>query len=404
MNSDQTVRFFDRTTPPHIITLVLLAGVSALNMSIFLPSLSNMTEFFGTNYATMQISVSGYLAATAVLQIFVGPVSDKYGRRSVVLWSIAIFVVATIGAMLATTVEVFLAFRMLQAVVATTMVLTRAIVRDMFSQDQSASVLGYVVMGMALVPMVGPMIGGAIDQFLSWQAVFGFLAISGVAVFALCFFDQGETVRGGGMGFADQLRTYPELFTSPRFWGYALTAAFGSGAFFALLGGASFISSNIFNLTPIWAGVALGAPAIGYAAGNGLSGKYAMRFGINYLALLGTIVTLIGLSISLIVTLAGYSHPILFFGFMTFLGMGNGLMMPNTAAGLLSVRPHLAGTASGLGSALLIGGGAALSQLAGYILTEESGTLPLQWLMVITSILALLSMLFVIWRARQIET
>lgn len=128
-----------------------------------------------------------------------------------------------------------------------------------------------------------------------------------------------------------------------------------------------------------------------------------MRFGIDHLALIGTIVTLIGLSMSLIVTLFGYSHPLLFFGFMTFLGMGNGLMMPNTAAGLLSVRPHLAGTASGLGSALLIGGGAALSQLAGYILTEESGTLPLQWLMVITSILALLSMLFVIWRARQID-
>lgn len=403
MKSDQTVRFFDRTTPPHIITLVLLSGVSALNMSIFLPSLSNMADYFDTNYATMQISVSGYLAATAVLQIFIGPISDKFGRRRVVLWSIALFVAATIGAMLATSVEIFLAFRMLQAVVATTMVLTRAIVRDMFSQDQSASVLGYVVMGMALVPMVGPMIGGAIDQLFNWQAVFGFLALSGAAVFALCLFDQGETVRGGGMGFTDQLRTYPELFTSPRFWGYALTAAFGSGAFFALLGGASFISSNIFGLSPVWAGVALGAPAIGYAAGNGLSGKYAMRFGIDHLALIGTIVTLIGLSMSLIVTLFGYSHPLLFFGFMTFLGMGNGLMMPNTAAGLLSVRPHLAGTASGLGSALLIGGGAALSQLAGYILTEESGTLPLQWLMVITSILALLSMLFVIWRARQID-
>jgi DHA1 family bicyclomycin/chloramphenicol resistance-like MFS transporter len=403
MASNQVVKLFDRTTPPHLVTLVLLAGISALNMSIFLPSLSNMTTYFGTNYATMQISVSGYLAATAILQIFVGPISDKFGRRSVVLWSIAIFVLATIGAMLSTTVETFLVFRMLQAAVASSMVLSRAIVRDMFPQDQAASMIGYVTMGMALVPMVGPMIGGAIDQFFGWQAIFGFLALSGAGVFLLCLFDQGETVRDGGMGFGEQLRTYPELLMSPRFWGYALAAAFGSGAFFALLGGASFVSSDIFGLTPFWAGVALGVPAIGYAIGNGFSGKFSVRFGINRLAIIGTLITLSGLGVSLIVTLMGYSNPLLFFGFVTFLGLGNGMLMPNATAGLLSVRPHLAGTASGLGGTILIGGGAALSQVAGYMLTKESGTLPLQWLMFATSVLALIAMIFVIYRARKLD-
>ena len=122
MTSLPTIRFLDRTTPPHILTLVLITGMSALSMSIFLPSLAAMTTYFETDYAIMQIALSGYLAATAVMQVFIGPISDRYGRRVMVLGSLAIFVVASFGAMMATTVEVFLFFRILQASVATSMV------------------------------------------------------------------------------------------------------------------------------------------------------------------------------------------------------------------------------------------------------------------------------------------
>ena len=404
MTSTPTVRFLDRTTPPHIVTLILLAGIGALNMSIFLPSLNAMTDYFDTSYAVMQIALSGYLAMTAILQIFVGPISDKIGRRSVILVSIFIFVLASVGAMQSTSVEAFLAFRMLQAAVATTLVLSRTIVRDMVPQDQAASMIGYVTMGMALVPMVGPMIGGALEQTFGWQSTFLFLTIAGVAVMTLCFFDLGETVQDGGLGFREQVRSYPALFASPRFWGYALCAAFASGAFFALLGGASFIASSVFDLDPFWSGVGLGAPAIGYAVGNFLSGRFSVRLGINKMALIGTIVTLIGMGTSLGLSLIGFNHPLLFFGFCTFLGVGNGMTMPNATAGLLSVRPRLAGTASGLGGAIMVGGGAALSQFAGGLLTVESGTIPLQWVMLIVSALALTSLLFVIVRERSIST
>ena len=403
MTSQTAVRFLDRTTPPHILTLTLLAGISALNLSIFLPSLAGMTEYFGTTYATMQIAVSGYFLATAILQILIGPISDRYGRRMVVLWSLAIFVVATVGAMLSTSAEMFLFFRMMQCVVATGVALSRAIVRDMFETNKAASMIGYVTMGMALVPMFGPMIGGAIDQLFDWRAVFGFLVFSGLFVLALCYFDQGETVRDGGMGFAEQIKTYPELLKSPRFWGYALAASFGSGAFFALLGGASYVSTTVFGLSPFWAGVALGAPAIGYAVGNGLSGRYSERFGINLMALVGSLITLGGMVISLIFLLVMAPSPYIFFGLVTLLGLGNGLLIPNTAVGLMSVRPHLAGTASGLGSAMMIAGGAAAAQMAATLLDGGDSPLPLQWVMVATSALAVASMIYVIRRTRQVE-
>ena len=138
MTSAPAVRFLDRNTPPHVSTLMLIAGISALNMSIFLPSLAAMAVWFDTDYALMQLSVSAYLAVTALLQVVIGPISDRFGRRPVILWSMAIFVVATIGAVYAPSVEVFLAFRMMQGAVASAMVLSRAIVRDMFPQEQAA--------------------------------------------------------------------------------------------------------------------------------------------------------------------------------------------------------------------------------------------------------------------------
>lgn len=403
MTTLPTVRFLDRTTPPHILTLVLITGMSALSMSIFLPSLATMTTYFETEYAIMQIALSGYLAATAVLQVFIGPISDRYGRRVLVLGSLIVFVLATIGALFATTVEVFLLFRILQAAVATSMALGRAIVRDIVPQDQAASMIGYVTMGMALVPMVGPMIGGALEQAFGWQATFVFLGLAGFATMMLVYFDLGETVKGEGTRFRDQLSTYPELFRSPRFWGYVLCAAFGSGAFFALLGGTSFVASEIFGLSPLWSGIALGAPAVGYATGNFFSGRFSVRVGINRMAIIGTSITICGLGLSAILTILGVHHPLNFFGFCIFLGLGNGIMLPNVMAGSISVRPHLAGTASGLGGAIMIGGGAALSQFAGSILTVETGTMPLQLIMLGVSIMALLSVVFVVWREKRIS-
>lgn len=400
MTQSPIVRFLDRTTPPHIITLVMIAGISALNMTIFLPSLAAMAIYFDTDYATMQYALSGYLAMTAVLQIIVGPISDKIGRRPVVLGSLAIFILASIGTYFATSITMFLFFRMLQAAVATGIALSRAVVRDMVPQAQAASMIGYVTMGMALVPMVGPMLGGAVDELFGWHATFLVLIVSGIGVFTLVYLDQGETLASGGMSFRDQIRSYPELFSSPRFWGYALCAAFASGAFFALLGGASFIAGTVYSLSPLWSGIAIGAPPLGYAVGNLISGKYSARLGISRMALIGTLFILFGLGTSLALGLMGIHSAVIFFGFCTFLGLGNGITLPNVTAGLLSVRPHLAGTAAGLGGAIMVGGGAALAQFGGTLLNPETGALPMQWLMFSTSVAAVLSVLFVIWRDR----
>jgi DHA1 family bicyclomycin/chloramphenicol resistance-like MFS transporter len=384
------------------MTLVLMAGVGAMNMSAFLPSLPAMAEHFGTDYAVMQLSVSLYLAVTAAIQLVIGPISDRYGRRPVVLVCTAIFVAATLACIVAPSAETFLIFRMISATAAVGFVLSRAIVRDMVPAAEAASMIGYVTMGMSLVPMVAPVIGGTLEGAFGWQATFVFLAVSGIGLWALLWSDQGETIKGQGASFAQQLRDYPELLTSRRFWGYVFAAAFASGAFFAFLGGAPYVASEIYGLSSVWAGVAFGAPAIGYAVGNFLSGRYSIRVGINGMILYGSVVTVIGLGVAILITAAGYGSPFVFFGFSCFVGLGNGMTIPNATSGLLSVRPHLAGSASGLGSAIMIGGGAALSVFAGIVLKMGTTSLPLQLLMFTSAALALVSILYVMRREREI--
>jgi len=394
-------RFFDKTTPPHILTLVLLAGLSALSMNIFLPSLPNMTDYFHTDYALMQLSVSLYLAVTGVLQLVIGPVSDRYGRRPVILAGLGVFLLATLGCLLSTSVTMFLMFRMLQAAIATGIALSRAIVRDIVPANQAASMIGYVTMGMSVVPMIAPGIGGYLDVWFGWQANFAMLLVLGLITGVVIWFDLGETNTSRSSSFTAQVRQYPELFTSRRFWGYALTAAFASGAFFAFLGGAPYVATHTFGMDPSELGIYFGIVSIGYMTGNFISGRYSAHLGINRMIFYGTIVTLSGLVLSTVFMLGGATHPLAFFGFMLTVGLGNGMVLPNSNAGMLSVRPHLAGSASGLGGAIMLGGGAGLAAVTGALLTPQSGPFPLLYLMLGTSVLALATIVYVMFVERR---
>lgn len=397
-------RFLDRTSPPHIATLILIAGLSALSMNIFLPSLPNMAAYFGVEYGVMQLSVSLYLGVSAVLQILIGPLSDRYGRRNVLLIAMGLFVLASIGTLLAPTAEIFLLFRMAQAVVATAMALSRAVVRDMVDEAQAASMLGYVTMGMSIVPMLGPVIGGFLDEIFGWQANFALLLLAGVLVMALTWADLGETARTRPTSMMAQMRDYPELFASPRFWGYVLSSSFASGVFFAFLGGAPFVGSEIYGLSPTALGGLFAITALGYAGGNFLSGRFSVRMGVNRMILAGAIITLAGLTLQAVLLAAGLATAFVFFACFIFVGIGNGMVLPNATAGMLSVRPHLAGTASGLGGAIMIGGGAALSALAGWLLVPGSGAWPLVMIMLGSAIASLLSVFAVLYRERNIRS
>lgn len=397
MNNDSKlpkVKFLDKHTPPHIITIVLFTSVGALNMNIIPPSLPALQQFFNTEYALVQLALSAYLAMTALLQLVVGPLSDRYGRRPVIIYSFIILIIASFVTTYATTFEMYMAGRLTQAVIVTGFVLSRAVVRDMVPIEKAASMIGYVTMGMALVPMVGPAIGGLLQEAFGWQSINYFVSGLGLAVLILVYFDLGETNQHLSSSFGAQFKEYPELLTSRRFWGYTLTSMFAAGSYFAYLGGAPYSAEHHFGLPPSVIGLYFGIIAIGYIGGNFLSGRLTQTVGIHKMMLYGSIIVNIGILISIVMFELGASHPAALFIPVAAVGFGNGMTLPSTMAGIVSVRPHLAGSASGLGGALMIGGGAALSVLAGVLLTPTSGPLPLLYIMLFSGFMSVLTIYY----------
>jgi len=402
MDNFPAARFFDRTTQPTMLTLVLLASISALAMNIYLPSLPQMAMEFSTTPAAMGLSVGVYLGTSALIQLFAGPISDRIGRRKIVQVSLIIFVIASISCAYAQSFETFLMYRGIQSVAATCMIVSRAIVRDTTDTASSGSRIAYVTMGMAVVPMFSPALGGFIDTNFGWEGTFFVLAGLGVIMLMLSYFDQGETAPASDKSIMGQFQNYPILLTSKRFWGYCLASAFGSGSFFAYLGGAPAVGAEVYALDPQSVGLFLGAPAFGYFFGNFIAGRYSKSIGIDLMVLYGLVLALFGMSLSFAISALGYGNALSFFGFMTFVGLGNGISIPNATAGMLAIKPELAGTASGLGSAMMIGGGAALSALAGPVLHMGSGDLALIALMWLSVFIGILLILLVIKRNRTL--
>jgi len=386
--------------PPRLATLVIATSVGPLALNIFLPSLPGMARYFAVDYGVVQLALSLYLVAMALLQLVLGPASDRYGRRPVLLTSLIIFLVATLAAIQSPNVHVLLACRIMQAFGAAGIVLSRAIVRDTVDAGDAASKIGYITMGMSVTPMIAPFIGGYLDEIYGWKASFWLTFAFGLLALVVVYLDLGETNRNRSSSFAAQFRAYPELIASPRFWGYTLTAMFGSGAFFAFLGGGPYVSTEMLKLTPSQYGFYFGLISIGYMLGNFVSGRFSKRVGMNHMMLAGNVVTTVGLCASLALFLGGSMHALALFGPAAFVGIGNGMTLPSANAGIVSVRPHLAGSASGLGGALTLGGGAVLAAITAALLSPDSGPYPLLITTLLSAVAGVFTTLWVVRRAR----
>ncbi len=378
-------------SPPSVSTLIFLTGISTLSLNMFIPSLVNIAAEFEADYALVSLSIAGYLAVTAVLQIIIGPLSDRYGRRPVLLWSIALFTLASIGCLLAPNIWAFLGFRLLQGAIIAGGALSRVVVRDMMPPKEAASLLGYIAMAMAIAPMLGPMVGGALDELFGWRSSFLAFALIGAALLAITWVDLGETNTNRSATFTAQIRAYPALLTSGPFWGYSACAAFSTGAFFAFIAGAPLVANVLFDMSPGRLGIYIGSITSGFFFGSFCAARLAARHSLTTMMLAGRVVACAGLAAGILLFALGAENELALFGSTIFVGIGNGITMPSSSVGAMSVRPDLAGAASGLSGALTVGAGAVLTWLAGAVAAALPGAIPLLGIMFAASFLGLLS-------------
>ncbi|MEJ2028893.1 MAG: multidrug effflux MFS transporter [Maritimibacter sp.] len=389
-------------TPPHLATLILLPAFSVLSLNMFLPSLANIAADLEADYSTVSFAVAGYLAVTAVVQLLVGPLSDRIGRRPVLLAALTSFFIASVACSLAQDVWRFLIFRMLQGGIISGYALSLAIVRDTTPERKAAGLIGYISMTMAIAPMLGPMLGGVLDTAFGWRANFYFYAVFGLVLLVICWIDLGETKPTK----ADQTSASPErvrtLIKEPMFWAYSLCTTFSTGAFYIFLTGAPLIAVSDFGVNTAQLGFYIGTITAGFMLGSFLSGRFAPKYEPTIMMLAGRLTACTGLAVGLILMLLGYLNPIVFFGSTVFVGVGNGLTMPSSNTSAMSVRPGLAGSAAGLNGALVVAGGAILTTITGQLLPEEGAGVILHSLMLTASAAGLASVLWAMrLRARK---
>lgn len=347
--------------------LTVAVGLGPLSTDLYLPSLPSIGTYFGASVAETQLTLSVFLIGFAASQLIYGPLSDRFGRRPVMLAGFTIFALASVLCALAPSMDLLIAGRFLQALgVCGGPVLGRAVVRDVYGPERAARVLSYMATAMALGPALGLLLGGVLETQFGWRA--SFWALMGVGLFLLVAvgltlpetnrYRDPTATRPGRI-----LRNFGTLLTHQSYLGFALIVAFGYAGIFSFISGGPFVLMGGLGLSPTAYSLYSAAVISAYMAGAFLSGRFALRLGQDRLIRLGVILGFLSAGCGLvfawlgIMTLASVLLPLA--GYL----LAAGLVLSNAIAGALRHYPHMAGSASSLigfiqmGSAALLGVG-----------------------------------------------
>jgi len=337
-------------TPPHgplIANLLAQIAFGLLAMTICLPSMQEWGAILGGEQATVQLTLSGYLVAYGALQLVYGPLSDRSGRKPVLMAGLGLAMLGSVFAVLAPDLPTLIAARVVQgAGSAAGMVVGRAMVQDLFRGPERTRVMAYVGMTLGFCPPLATIIGGQLHVALGWQS--NFVLIATLALLLLAVAWRGLPAEGG-TGTAerhwlhDMLSAYGRLVREARFLWFVGILAPTTAAFYVFLGGAPVVLGS-YGVGPADIGWYIMCVPFSYVAGNFLTSRLIHRQGERRMMFLGQLVTLAG--ILLLLALAGMKTPLAFALPLMLLGVGHGFLMPPTLAGTVGAVPALAGAAA----------------------------------------------------------
>jgi DHA1 family bicyclomycin/chloramphenicol resistance-like MFS transporter len=372
-----------RLTTPSLglgALLTALVALGPLSTDLYLPSLPTLAEVFATDAARVQLTLSVYLAGFAVAQLAYGALSDRFGRRPVMLGGLVIYFVASLGCLFAASIEQLIAARFVQAIGACAgPVLGRAIVRDAWGPLEAARALAYISGAMALAPLVGPALGGVLTVTFGWQANFALLAIfSGLQVLAVWYW-LGETNAHrdpAATQLASMAGNFRVLLADRQYVGCVLALGLSYSALFAFISGSSFLLIGTYGLSPAVYGLCFGLVVAGYIAGTQIAGRLVRRAGVDRLLLAGGWLGAAAGSAMLALRLGGVGHLAAVLAPMFFVTVSVGLAMPSAAARALAPYPKMAGAASSLMGFLQMGLAALVGLVVGHGVAGSQTVLP----------------------------
>lgn len=344
------------SSPAVTVLLCLLVALGPISTDLYLPSLPGLARAFATDVAEVQLTLSVFLAGLAGGQLVYGPLSDRFGRRPVLIVGLAIYTAASIACALAPSMELLIAARFLQSIGACAgPVIGRAVVRDVHGHEGAARILSYMSAAMVLAPAIGPILGGFLEVWLGWQANFIVLMVYGAAGLLGTLALLPETNAGRddmATRFGSMLASYGALMRHRAFVGYALCVAFSYSGIFSFISGSSFVLVDVIGLAPDQYGFCFATIVVGYMAGTITSGRITRRFGIDRMIVLGSVLSLAS---GLILVVLGWLGPwrglagaaAVVLPMMLFMA-GTGFVNPNATAGAIGPFPRMAGAASAL--------------------------------------------------------
>jgi DHA1 family bicyclomycin/chloramphenicol resistance-like MFS transporter len=382
-----------------LLLLVAMTGVAPISLYLLVPALPVLATTFGRDISIAQMTVSLYMVGIACSQIIMGPLSDRFGRRPVLLAGLGLMVAASAGCIFAETLPQLIAARFLQALGgATGMVVSRAIIRDLYSRDRISAMISLVIAVMMIAQMLSPLTGGLLETAFGWHSIFYVITAASLAIAVAIALTLPETrrERTEGGGFRGDVGS---LFTNRAFVGYLLCQVLASQIIFAFAGGGPYIVVTQMGRSSAEYGAWFATTGFAYLIGNLFCVRFAPHHSLEKLIWFGLALQFAGSLLNLVWGVTGLNQaPSWLFGTQMIVMVANAFVMSNSAAGAISIRPEAAGTASGAMGFLQMGIGSLVSQFGAYLGGHFSTPVPLNIAIVILSIACASTMIFLVPR------
>jgi DHA1 family bicyclomycin/chloramphenicol resistance-like MFS transporter len=387
-----------------LLLLVAMTGVAPISLYMLVPALPVLAKNFASDVSIAQMTVSLYMVGIACSQILMGPLSDRFGRRPVLLAGLGLMVVASAACIFAQSLPQLIVARFFQALGgASGMVVSRAIIRDLYRRERISSMISLVIAVMMIAQMLSPLTGGLLETAFGWRSIFYVTTAMSLGVAIAITLALPETCRvrrAAGGGFRGDVGN---LLTSRAFVGYMLCQVLASQIVFTFAGAGPYIVVTHMGRTGAEYGAWFATSGFAYLIGNLFCVRYAPRYQLEKLIWFGLALQLTGSVLNLIWGLTGINQaPAWLFGTQMIVMFANAFVMSNSAAGAISVRPEAAGTASGAMGFLQMGLGSFLSQFGAWLGGHFTTPLPLNIAVFALSLACASTMIFIIPRRNMI--